>query len=59
MSEKKYDLLIVFEKLDALSEEEPEIRLSAGEIEEYEEIRILREIVSEIQDPPQNYITTT
>ena len=58
MSEKPYNFSIIFEELDKLSEE-PEIRIGAEEIEEYEEIRALREIVIEMQAPVQAYFAST
>jgi len=58
MPEKQHKFSIIFEELDKLSEE-PEIRLEDDELNEYEEIRALREIVLEIQDPAQTYLTST
>ena len=58
MPEKQYNFSIIFEELDKLSEE-PELRLEAEELEEYEEIRALREIVLEMQAPVQTYLTST
>jgi len=58
MSENHYNFSIIFEELDKLSEE-PELRLEAEELKEYEEIRILREIVLEMQAPVQTYLTST
>jgi len=58
MSEKPYNFSIIFEELDKLAEE-PELRLEAEELKEYEEIRVLREIVLEMQAPVQTYVTST
>lgn len=58
MPEKQHKFTIIFEELDKLSEE-PEIRLEDDELDEYEEIRALREIVLEIQNPAQTYLTST
>lgn len=58
MPEKQHKFSIIFEELDKLSEE-PEIRLEDDELDEYEEIRALREIVLEIQDTAQTYLTST
>ena len=58
MPEKQHKFSIIFEELDKLSEE-PEIRLEDDELDEYEEIRALREIVLEIQDAAQTYLTST
>lgn len=58
MPEKQYKFSIIFEELDRLSEES-EIRLTADEFKEYEEIRALREIVLEMQAPAQTYLTST
>jgi phosphoribosylaminoimidazole-succinocarboxamide synthase len=58
MPEKQHKFSIIFEELDKLSEEH-EIRLEDDELDEYEEIRALREIVLEIQDTAQTYLTST
>ncbi|MCK4819447.1 hypothetical protein KA005_26985 [bacterium] len=58
MPEKQHKFSIIFEELDKLSEE-PEIRLEDDELDEYEEIQALREIVLEIQDAAQTYLTST
>jgi hypothetical protein len=58
MPEKQHKLSIIFEELDKLSEE-PETWLEDDELDEYEEIRALREIVLEIQNPKQTYLTST
>jgi hypothetical protein len=58
MPEKQHKFSIIFEELDKLSEE-PESRLEEDELDEYEEIRALREIVLEIQDTVQTYFTST
>ncbi len=58
MPEKPYNFSIIFEELDKLSEE-PELRLEAEELKEYEEIRALREIVLEMQAPVQTYFAST
>ncbi len=49
---------VIFKELDKLAEE-PGTLLSDNEIQEYNEIRILREIVQKIQTPEQNYLTST
>jgi len=59
MSEEGYKFSIVFESLDKLSEEDPEIHLKDDELTECEEIRVLREIVLELQTPTQSFFTTT
>lgn len=58
MGENEYKFSIIFEELDKLSNE-PENRITADEIKEYEEIRVLREIVLEMQTPAQTYFTST
>ena len=58
MVENKSDFSIIFEELDKLSKE-PDVRLTSEELEEYEEILTLREIVLEIQSPIKTYLTAT
>ncbi|MGA2467654.1 MAG: hypothetical protein ABSH06_25320 [Thermodesulfobacteriota bacterium] len=58
MVEKKSNFSIIFEELDKLSKE-PDVRLTSEELEEYEDIRTLREIVLEIQSPVKAYLTST
>lgn len=61
MSDKIYDFQIVFTKLaelnDQLLQEKGEIELA--EVNEFDEIRALREIVLEIQSKPQIYFAST
>jgi spore coat polysaccharide biosynthesis protein SpsF (cytidylyltransferase family) len=58
MVENKSNFSIIFEELDKLSKE-PNVRLTSDELEEYEEIRTLREIVLEMQSPAKTYLTST
>lgn len=58
MLEKTHRFSIIFEELDRMSME-PEIQFNAGEFEEYEEIRALREIVLELQTPLQTQFAST
>jgi len=58
MLEREYDFSIVFEQLDKLADE-PDTRLTADEPDEYEEMRVLREIVLDIQAPERSYVTST
>lgn len=58
MVENKSNFSIIFEELDKLSKE-PDVRLTSDELEEYEEIRTLREIVLEMQSPAKTYLTST
>ena len=58
MSDKQFSFKILFEELDKLPEDSG-IRLDADELQEYEEIRILREIALEMQTPPLIYFTST
>jgi len=58
MVENKSNFSIIFEELDKLSKE-PNVRLTSDELEEYEEIRTLREIVLEMQSPVKTYLTST
>ena len=58
MGENEYKFSIIFEELEKLSKE-PENRITADEIKEYEEIRVLREIVLEMHTPAQTYFTST
>jgi spore coat polysaccharide biosynthesis protein SpsF (cytidylyltransferase family) len=58
MVENKSNFSIIFEELDKLSKE-PDVRLTSDELEEYEEIRTLREIVLEMQSPVKTYLTST
>jgi hypothetical protein len=50
---------VIFKHIEQLSREEPGIQLTGDELKEFEEIRVLREIVLEIQTPEQNYFTST
>jgi spore coat polysaccharide biosynthesis protein SpsF (cytidylyltransferase family) len=58
MVENKSNFSIIFEELDKLSKE-PDVRLTSDELEEYEDIRTLREIVLEMQSPVKTYLTST
>jgi len=58
MVEKEHGFSIIFEELGELSGD-CEVRLTAEELEEHDEIRALREIVLELQSPGQVYLTTT
>jgi hypothetical protein len=58
MGENEYKFSIILEELDKLSKE-PENRITTDEIKECEEIRVLREIVLDMQTPAQNYFTST
>lgn len=58
MPGKQYEFSIILEELDRLSQE-PEARLPADELREYDEIRALREIVLETQSPEETYFTST
>jgi len=58
MPEKKYDFSIIYEELDRLSEES-KLSISDNELIEYEEIRILGDIVIEMNSPDVNYFTST
>ncbi len=54
MSEKQHKFSIIFEELDRLS-----VELESDELEKYEEIQALREIVLEMQTPVQTQFTST
>ena len=58
MEEQEYRYAVVFEELDMLSKE-ADSHLEADELSEYDDIRELREIVLETQEPPQVYYTST
>jgi hypothetical protein len=53
----KCDISIVFDEVERLSKE-PGLLLTKDEIRDYEEIRILREIVLEMESPKSIYYTT-
>jgi hypothetical protein len=55
---EKSDLSIVLKEVDRLSRE-PDLMMTGAEITEYEEIRILGEIVLETQSPNSIYYTGT
>jgi len=55
---KENDLSIIFKEVQRLSEE-PGLLLTKDEIKDYEEIRILREIVLEIESPKSIHYTST
>jgi hypothetical protein len=56
MEPKRYEFAIVFEKLREASEGEDYALMSK---EEYNEIRVLREITAEIQTPAPRHFTST
>lgn len=56
--EDKADISIVFDEVRRLLRE-PGLLLTKDEIKDYEEIRILRKIVEEIESPKSIYFTTT
>ncbi len=51
MTQEKHEFQIIFEKMAETAEDQT-IRITKEEIEEYDEIRTLREIVMEIQQEP-------
>jgi hypothetical protein len=53
---EKCDLSIVFKEVNRLSKE-PDLVMTGTEIKEYEEIRILGEILLDTQSPPSMYYT--
>lgn len=58
MPKKIRDYSIIFMELDNLSNE-PEVVCSADELDEFEKIRVLREIVIEMNTPVQIYHVST
>lgn len=61
MIKKQSDFQIIFIKMKEILDEMPEEsrRRRQAEIEEYDEIRVLRQIVMEMQVEPQVYFSTT
>jgi hypothetical protein len=57
-AEEKRDVSIILEEIERLSRE-PGLLLTNDEIKDYEEIRILREIVLDIESPKTIHYTTT
>jgi hypothetical protein len=55
---EKNDLSLVLKEVARLSEE-PDLMLTGDEIKEYDEIKILGEILNEIQSPQLAYYTGT
>ena len=53
---EKCDLSIVFKEVNRLSKE-PDLVMTGTEIKEYEEIRVLGEILLDTQSPPSMYYT--
>ena len=61
MTEQTFDFRIIFVKLAELEEQSPQemAEISLADIKEFDEIRVLREIVLEVQSKPQVYFATT
>jgi len=55
---EKSDLSLVLKEVARLSKE-PDLMLTCDEVKEYNEIKILGEILHEIQSPPLAYYTGT
>jgi hypothetical protein len=54
----KSDLSIVLKEVDRLSKE-PDLMMTGAEMVEYEELRVLGEILLKTQSPPSIYYTGT
>jgi hypothetical protein len=58
MKIEKSELSVILKEIDRLSEE-PDLMLTSDEIKDYEEIRVLGEIIFEMQSPKLIFYTDT
>ena len=60
MPEKeRYDFKVIFEKMAEITAKDQDDLITEKDIEEYEEIRVLRQIVMEVQSQPQIFFAST
>ena len=59
MAEEEYDFRVIFEKMAEIVVHDQDSQITEEDIEELEEIRLLRQIVMDVQSQSQAYFAST